>query len=433
MRQTLPTKVLKLKARPEKPVFGQLGEKAYNFAYRHPSEDARITVLEGAIRSGKTWALHPKLLQLCDYDVEGVGLIIGVSQATIYTNMLHDFFNIIGPEAFKWNRASGELHLFGSWWRIMSGTDEGSEKYLRGATVGKAIIDEATKVPESFWKMLITRMSPPGARLYATTNPDSPYHYLKTDWMDNPDLREAGDIEILHFDLDDNPWLAPSTKVLYERAYKGVFYLRFIKGLWVVAEGAIYRDSWSPDLVFTTQFAPTEIRNWKDHQWAIQRYISVDYGTTNPCVFGEIIDDSVTLWQTREWYWDSEKEMKQMTDTEYGDAMDEFVGEPRNVTVIVDPSAASFKVELMRRGYVVVDAVNDVLDGIRKTASMFCLKRYRIHEDCVNSLREIPNYAWNEKKQKLSGAEEPIKLKDHCPDMARYGVATIVPDWRMAA
>jgi hypothetical protein len=68
---------------------------------------------------------------------------------------------------------------------VIGAKDEGSERYIRGLTVGVAICDEISLMPWSFFQMLLSHMSPEGARLYATTNPDSPYHWLKADYLDN--------------------------------------------------------------------------------------------------------------------------------------------------------------------------------------------------------------------------------------------------------
>ena len=54
----------------------------------------------------------------------------------------------------------------------------------------------------------------------------------------------------LHFTMDDNPSLSEDVRERYKTTYSGVFYKRFILGLWVMAQGAIYKDAWSDDLYF---------------------------------------------------------------------------------------------------------------------------------------------------------------------------------------
>lgn len=410
------------------------GEKAYAFAYRDPALDKFITVLEGAIRSSKTWSFHPKIIHgLCKYKVAGLRLITGVSKATIKDNLLRDLFEIVGNDNYRYNQSTGDLKLFGVDWIVIGAKDEGSEKYLRGKTVGIAIVEEGVLLPESFLKQLLGRLSPKGARMYINTNPDSPYCYLYKDIIDNPDMIE--DVEVIHFDLDDNPNLDPATRQRYERMYTGVFYERMILGKWVIAQGAIYRDALGPQCKYGDEERPVGLENSR-----AQRYITVDYGTVNPCVFLEVFDDGRTMWQDKEYYWDSRekgkggeiKQVAQKTDQEYADDFDRFVGpNKRGLIVIVDPSAASFKIELAKRGYQIKNGENEVLPGIRRTASALKTGIYRIQAaNCPQTLRELQTYAWDEKKAKR-GEEEPIKEHDHCPDAVRMVIHTAIPKYRL--
>src|ERR1700724_394600 len=125
-------------------------------------------------------------------------------------------------------------------------------------------------------QMLLTRMSPEGARLYGTTNPDSPYHWLKTDYLDNHDLRAKNLLWSAHFTMADNPNLTPEFVEAQHRLYRGFFHQRFIQGRWVLAEGVIYKDSWSEDVLYDVQDEPIGLRARGGHQ---QRIIAIAYGT----------------------------------------------------------------------------------------------------------------------------------------------------------
>ena len=127
------------------------------------------------MRSGKTFALHPKALYCCDYHVGGLKIFTGVSKQTIYNNVLNDLFELVGPRNYSYNRNTGQLRLCGSEWLVIGAKDEGSERYIRGLTVGVAICDEVSLMPQSFFQMLLSGMSPENARLYGTTNPHTPY------------------------------------------------------------------------------------------------------------------------------------------------------------------------------------------------------------------------------------------------------------------
>src|SRR6185312_4663414 len=180
------------------PVFQQFGAKAHAFVKRHPSQDKKYTLLEGSVRSGKTFAIDAKLIaHLCSYRVQGKRVICGATKQSVYKNILLDVFSVVGKKNYAYNRATGELWLFGTQWFVIGAKDEASYKQILGMTIGIAICDEWTEFPRSFSMQLFLRMSPPGARLYASTNPGTPQHYLFVEVLHSPDF--APDLEVIHF------------------------------------------------------------------------------------------------------------------------------------------------------------------------------------------------------------------------------------------
>jgi PBSX family phage terminase large subunit len=395
---------------------------------RPPEQDWPINILEGAVRSGKTWALHPKTFYCCAYQVHGRKLFTGVSKQSIYNNVLSDLFNIVGSKNYSYNRSTGQLKLCDNEWLVVGAKDEGSERYIRGLTVGVALCDEISLMPQSFFQMLLTRMSPRGARLYATTNPDNPYHWLKTEYLDNAELRAKQILWSDHFTMADNPNLTQEFVEAQRKLYTGFFRKRFIEGLWVMAEGAIYKDSWSEDLLYDQNDEPPGLRSQGGHQ---ARIIAVDYGTTNPMVYLDIYDDGEVFWIVREYYWDSVAQMRQKTDGEYADDLVEFIGHPNNAKVVIDPSAASFKTELMKRGIWHTDADDDVNEGIRIASMVLNQRMVRFCRQTVQrTIQEMQTYAWDAKAAQR-GEEKPLKSHDHGADAFRYFAKTEVPYWRL--
>ena len=417
------------------------------FAFRPPEQDARLNIIIGAVRSAKTWSCIPKILQLCSYTVAGQRLLTGVTKQSIYTNVLTDLFDVIelaGPGGYHYNRQSGELRLFDSKWSVIGAKDEGSEKYLRGSTVGCCVGDELTLMPRAFFMMMLSHMSPKGARFYGTTNSDSPYHYLKADVIDNPDYTKGigKDLWTETWTFADNPTLTEDYIRFLKRSYTGIWYRRFVQAEWCLTEGAIYRDVLTDAVFYKDQDRPDSLLASRGSE----RWIAVDYGTTNPCVFVDIRDDGKTVWLDREYYHDSQATRRQKTDSEYADDLLVFiggkaVGDPAgpDVTdrrtwpgIIVDPSAASFKTELIQRGLYVLDAKNDVKDGLRRVATMMSRGRVRINRQrCPKGVEEMQTYSWDEKAAKR-GEEQPMKAHDHFPDAARYYFETRINDWRLA-
>ena len=399
------------------------GPRLEKFAMRPPEKDAKINVLVGSVRSGKTWALHSKIMYLCDYPVGGRRLLTGVSKASIKTNVLTDLLSLIGPKNYKYNSQSGELRLFNSDWIVYGAADEGSEKYLRGSTIGAAVCDELVLMPQSYFQMLLTRTSPHGARVYGSTNADNSEHWLKKDYLDNEELRKDKLLWWDTYTMDDNITLDPEYVSSQKKLYTGVFYDRMIRGLWNMVGGACYAGAWGDWTLYDEVNTPGTLYNMGRRA---AHYIGIDYGTTNPCVFLHAIDDGRTVWFDNEYYWDSAKQMRSKTDGDYADDLLKFIKEcriPSGVTpkILLDPSAASFKTELSRKsGLWVCAADNEVLDGIRRTASALQQRKIRYHSKrCPNAVREHVNYAWNEKAAKR-GEEEPVKRADHTCDAGRY-------------
>jgi PBSX family phage terminase large subunit len=414
----------------------QYGPRMERFAMRPPELDAKINILVGAVRSGKTWGLMSKILYGCKYDVGGRRILTGVSKASVRTNVLEDLFALVGPANYKFNAQSGELNLFGVPWWCYGAKDEGSEKYLRGATVGYAVCDELVLHPRPFFEMLLSRLSPPGSRLYASTNADSASHWLRTEYLLNEELVGDGTLWTDAFTMDDNVTLEPSYVADQKKLYTGVFYDRMILGRWNNAAGAVYGDAWSEDeTLYDDDTRPLGLYNQGGFE---ARYIGVDYGTHNPTVFLDVIDDGHTLWFDREFYHDSRRAMAQKTDAAYRSDLAKFIADSpctmKAPMVLVDPSAASFKAELEQNGDFWQGSVdNTVLDGIRRMGSALKQRKIRVHKrNCPNTVREVPEYAWDAKAAKL-GKEQPMKVADHTCDAARYVVNEVFKSWRLAA
>lgn len=407
--------------------FGVFGEKVLRFILNPIDKDARINILEGSVRSGKTVGMIPKWLDYIKNGPKGLLVITGISKDTIYDNVLQDIFDTVGSDNYDYNSKTGMISMYGRKIKVIGAKDEGSEKYLRGKTLAGAYCDELTLMPEKFFKQLLNRLSVRGAKLYGTTNPDHPYHYLYTEYITDAKKLKSGMVKVYHFELDDNPNLDIEYKEFIRGAYTGFWYLRMIEGKWVVAQGAIY-DMWDKDL--NTFIDEDLIPGFKS---LAHRYIAVDVGTQNATVYLDCWDDGDVIWILDEYFHSGKKENKQKENSEYADDLEKFIGDQDPRFVIVDPSAAAFKITLRRRGIRIKDADNEVLEGIRMTSTMIAKRRIRVHrEKCPNFLKEVTGYVWDEKAV-LRGVEQPLKHADHCMDTIRYFVKTIIKPRRLEA
>lgn len=169
--------------------------------------------------------------------------------------------------------------------------------------------------------------------------------------------------------------------------------------------------------------------------------VGVDYGTANATAFllcGKTMDG--TIYVCKEYYFAGRLEAQaqndfeaQKTDLEYAEDMKQFITEnynltgqvyrsgPNGMTIVADPAAASFILQLRRMRMKVSRADNEVLDGIRTVATYIGDDRLFISKECVNTLKEIHTYMWDSKAQ-LQGIDKPVKINDHCIDALRYSV-----------
>lgn len=218
-----------------------------------------------------------------------------------------------------------------------------------------------------------------------------------------------------HYILDDNPYLSPFFVEQLKKEYSGVYYQRYILGLWTKAEGLIY-DMFDPEY----HVVETVDRDYEEY------YISIDYGTQNATVFLLHGRYKNKWYVVKEYYYSGRDTGRQKTDSEFADEMDKFVEYIYSVPlIIVDPSAASLKAELRKRGYLVRDAKNDVVNGIRYTQNLLNLGKILINDICKKTIEEIHSYSWDEKASE-KGEDVPIKENDHAMDALRYFVYTIL-------
>lgn len=200
----------------------------------------RLNILQGSVRSGKTWiSLILWALWVAIRPKEYIYMMCGKSLQTLKRNCLLPMQELFGEKLFTFSLSTKEGVLFGRKIMLEGANDARSENKIRGATLGGAYCDELTLFPKDFFVMLLSRLSVEGAKLFATTNPDVPTHWLKKEYLDNKKL--VDDLLSIFFSIDDNTTLPADYVASLKLEYTGVYYDRFILGKWVVAQGAIYK------------------------------------------------------------------------------------------------------------------------------------------------------------------------------------------------
>ena len=411
-----------------------------------PVHDKDGIIADGAIRSGKTVSMSLSFVMWAMSTFNGQNFAMcGKTIGSFRRNVLFWLKLMLKSRGYSvTDRRADNLIIIRkgdteNYFYIFGGKDERSQDLIQGITLAGVFFDEVALMPESFVNQATGRCSVEGSKFWFNCNPDGPYHWFKVNWIDkstgylgkerveqirkkaaeeekDPGLKE---ILYLHFTMDDNLSLSEEIKARYRSMYIGVFFKRYILGLWAAAEGVIY-DMFDPE---------KHVKNIKEFFQILvngNRYVSCDYGTQNATVFllwNKGIDGK--WYCIREYYYSGRDKGKQKTDAEYADDLKKWLDGTKIKAIIVDPSAASFIAELRKRGYKVIKANNDVLDGIRLVGMLLNLEMLIFSSSCTETIKEFASYIWDDKAAE-HGEDKPVKQHDHGCDAVRYFVSTVL-------
>lgn len=198
----------------------------------------RLNILEGAVRSGKTWiSLIVFALWVATMPQNATFLMVAKTLTSLKRNCLELLQALVGEDNFSYSISQKQGVLFGRTVYLEGVNDARAEGKIRGMTLSGCYCDELTLFTEDFFTMLLSRLSMPGAKLFASTNPDSPLHWLNVKYLKRADEL---DMNVIKYSILDNETLDPAYIEALKQEYTGVFYKRFILGQWVVADGACY-------------------------------------------------------------------------------------------------------------------------------------------------------------------------------------------------
>lgn len=385
------------------------------FWWLKPStKNHKAIICDGSVRSGKSISMTVGFVfwSMKNFDGESFafcGKTIESLKRNIITPM-HKWLEGICTIKENISKNYIEITMSGKSNRyyVFGGKDESSYQLIQGITLAGVLCDEVALMARSFVEQAVTRCSVSGSRLWFNCNPESSEHWFYKEWILKSEDKNALH---LHFMMEDNLSLAQETKDMYERSFSGVFYDRYINGLWVLAEGLVY-PMFDKSRHIVENFTPSSQAFY---------YISCDYGTLNPCSMGLWALENNRAVRLKEYYYDGRRKSVQKTDEEYYSELEKLADGYQIQHVIVDPSAASFITTIKRHGkFRVRKADNSVLDGIRNTMTLIENDRIFICENCKDIIREFSLYRWDEK----SGKDRVIKENDHAMDDMRYFVNT---------
>ena len=417
-----------------------------------PVKDMDGIIADGAIRSGKTVSMSLSFVLWAMFRFNGQNFIMaGKTVGAFRRNVLFWLKLMLKAQGYKTKeRRTDNLVEISkgekiNYFYIFGGKDERSQDLVQGITAAGVFLDEVALMPESFVNQAIARCSVAGSKYWFNCNPEGPNHWFKVNWIDKcvgylskeqqKELINKGEVLkkliYLHFTMDDNLSLSEEVKNRYRTNFAGVFFQRYILGLWVLAEGIIYHNFNKEKHCINKEDVPSNFDYY---------YVSSDYGITNPQVFLlcgiKYVKNKPHVWILKEYYNKSingKKKQNLKTDTIFLKDYLKFIGDLDIKKVIIDPSATSLINLFKQHNIQVKEADNAVIDGINLVLSF--LEQVRIHiveENCPELLREFASYIWDTKAQE-KGEDKPIKMNDHAMDALRYLLQTLFPIKRKGA
>ena len=381
-------------------------------------QNYRGIICDGSIRSGKTVSMAVGFILWSMERFNGQNFAVcGKTIASLRRNVIMLMPQLLSGIVEITDRRSDNMLIIRAGdvtnrYYLFGGRDESSYTLVQGITLAGVLFDEVALMPRSFVEQAMARCSVEGSKLWFNCNPEGPTHWFYVEW-----IKAAADRRMLHlhFTMNDNPSLSAEKKAEYESMYSGVFYSRYILGLWVRAEGLVYpmfdRDKHITRV--TPAYSPR-------HRY----YVAIDYGTVNPFAAGLYDYDPAAQKATmiRELYYNGGSN-RRVDNEAYYKMLCDLIGDYPIQYIVIDPSASSMVETIQKYGrYMVVKADNDVLNGIQDVTKFLNAGCLSFYKDCIKTFEEFESYSWDED----SPEDAIIKENDHSMDQIRYFCRTVL-------
>ena len=393
---------------------------------KHAVSDDTSILAGGAVRSGKSYAVMLSFaLWLISQEKKYHHAMVGQSIESVLRNVGFDFIDFVnscdGCHAILNRKVGTRIVVTGrteqSVW-LIGANDITARKRIQGSTLKGLVFEELTLLPRDFFFMAWSRLSVAGAKMWGSYNPEGPSHWCKREVIDTVETFEG---KIQQFRMRDNPSLDEKTIARYEKSFTGHFHKRLIQGLWSAASGNCF-PSWE-----ITNVPHVVKGNWvMAMDWAVSGTLA--------CLAISVKGRKAIV--SQELYHNG-KTAGILTEVESADMIVEWwekITEVRGAVIILDPSTpASFKRILRERGIRPRDADNSVIPGIMTTATRLAQKEIKINESCVELIREMRGYVYDNAAAERGKDKVLERADDHFCDALRYFAHTTGKLSRMAA
>lgn len=366
-----------------------------------PFKDCDVVIADGSIRSGKTIADICSFLQWSQETFEGESFILaGKTMGALKRNVVKPMLQILTAWgwSYNYNRSENFIEIGTNTYYLFGANTEASQDALQGLTAAGAYADEAALFPQSFIDQMIGRCSVEGAKIFMNCNPEGPHHYIKEEFIDKA---KEKNVYHLHFTMDDNLTLSQKIKNRYKRMFTGVFFKRFILGLWVAADGLIYQ-----------LFADNSESFIIDDEWLKQNPIThgtigVDFGGTKSAhafTFTGFTKGYRQVVTIKEYYKKKRINPAQL-EADFVDFVKQVQSKYKCYEAYCDSAEqtliSGLESAVIRAG-VAIDIKNAIKgpinDRIAFYNSMESQGRHKIHKSCTNTIRALEEAVYDEKK-----------------------------------
>lgn len=379
-----------------------------------PYEEKDGIICDGSVRSGKTTVMALSFVMWAMYTFNGENFgLCGKTVQSARRNIVKPLKRMLAARGYtvedhkaenfltiRMGNTENDFYLFG-------GKDESSQDLIQGITLAGVFLDECALMPESFVNQATARCSVAGSKLWFNCNPEGPDHYIKTEWIDR--LKEKNLIRI-HFVLHDNPSLSETILKRYENMYKGVFYDRFILGIWALASGVIFRYFAEDDSPYLFEDADIFDEEGKLKQSFSKIIMGIDFGgngsMTTFVLSGYIgykhlmtleeanlpLSDDIGAVEICEKF----IEFYKMCLQKYGRV--DWIFPDSASTTMINSIRSAAKAAGLRYQNIKGCRKNEIKDRPRTIDMLFNSGRLKINKRCVHLRKAIASLVWDEKK-----------------------------------
>lgn len=212
----------------------------------------RWNIKHGGTRTGKTYLdyyMIPRRIRERRGE-DGLIVLLGNTKGTLQRNIVDPMQQIYGSACITDIRSDNTASIFGERVYCLGADNRKHVDRLRGSSIKYAYGDEIVTWNEEVFEMLKSRLDKPYSCFDGTCNPKDPDHWVKK-FLDSD-----ADIFSQQYSIFDNPFLDARVKAEMMKEHKGVFYDRYILGLWTVAEGLVFPDFAEDE----TQYLTTDLK-----------------------------------------------------------------------------------------------------------------------------------------------------------------------------